>query len=377
MAGQSIALPEAKWRDVLELADRTQSTTLLTKADQAPAWFQDAVRDRIGKTRQRRVHLLETYRDATLALERQGIEFVLLKGFTHEADAGWTPGLRVQNDIDLLCPKADLARAEGALLASGFQFHAGSELSDNHGRPLLKPHSWSWRGDYFDPELPVSVELHHTIWSQGRDRIATPGVPHFWDRRERFEWGGCAFQDSDRLGIAALHLLRHVLRNNVRPAHAYELARMVELRAGDDAFWARWQRHPVELRQLEAIAMQFAATWFDGRLPSAVQADWDGLPVRVHRWFDQYAFAPVDNLSSPNKEVLWLHLALLTNWTDRWSVARRRLIPGKLPSAQQAAGGYSAHLLARGRYHAVALARMAWGSLRPSAARSTASHTSD
>ena len=377
MSGRDLVLSEERWRAVLDLADRTQATTTLTHVQNAPAWFRDAVADRARKTRERRGRLLRTYREATIALEHAGVEFVLLKGFTHEADAGWKQGMRVQNDIDLLCAASDLARAEAALLTAGFVFHPGSELSDNHGRPLLKPHNWTWRGDYFDPELPVCIELHHTIWSSTRDRIEIPGVNQFWDRRRPFELGGSTFQDADRLGIAALHLLRHILRNNVRPAQAHELAQMVALREGDDAFWLRWQQHPAELRALESIAMQFAVTWFRGRLPASPQEAWDDLSPQVHHWFEMHAFAPMENLTSPNKDVLWLHLALLENWRDRLAVARRRLLPSKLPGVGQATGAYSTHVFQRARYHAVALARVAWGTLRPSVTRSTASHTSD
>ncbi|MEP6963557.1 MAG: nucleotidyltransferase family protein, partial [Acidobacteriota bacterium] len=210
IAGRPVARDEAGWRELLVVADRTLSTPLLRDAPGLPAWFRDGVEQRIAKNVRRRARLIETYCDASDALRAAGIELVLLKGFTHEADAGWDPALRVQCDIDLLCEAATLPAAERALYAGGFQFHQGSELSDNHGLPLLKPHQWQWNGDYFDPDLPVSVELHHTLWDFERDRISTPGVEDFWNRREILtvtDMRVPAFQDADRLATAALHLL--------------------------------------------------------------------------------------------------------------------------------------------------------------------------
>ncbi len=355
---------DEEWRELLTIADRTLCTPLL---DGGPDWFRAEVAARIAKNRMRRAALAEAYTLAARALDEAGVEFVLIKGFTHETDADVDGALRSQGDIDLLCKAADIARGQEALQKQGFVFHGATELSDNHARPMLKPNTWQWQGDYFDPTQPVPIELHHTIWSVTRDRIATPGVDDFWGRRETR-----AFCDVDRLGVAALHLLRHVLRNNVRLGHAWELQRM--LRRKDDAFWERWQRlHPAPLRALEVLAFRFACEWFGGEMPLVPGQDWDAHSTRVKAWFESNALAPVENLTHPNKAALWLHLELLPKFADRWWVARRRLLPLRLPGQEQATGSYLGHLARRGRYHAVALAR----ALGASTARSKASHTSD
>ncbi len=366
---------------LLSFADRTLCTPLLRDAPELPAGFARDVEGRIQKVAQRRRALVETYRDAAAALERAGVEFVLIKGFTHEADAGVDPSLRAQADIDLLCQPHDIKHAQNALIESGFVFHRGDELSDNHGRPLVKPHAWKWQGDYFDPAQPVPVEVHHSIWSQQRDRIPTPGTDAFWERREWVDVAGSripVFCDVDRLAVAALHLLRHVLRNNLRPGHAWELERMLRLRAGDDAFWDRWRHlHPPRLRALQVLAFRFACLWFDGELHPTARSDWDSQPATVHAWFQRHAFSPVANLSNPNKDVLWLHLTLLPGFLDRCVVARRRLLPLRVPRSQEASGSYASHIARRGRYHAIGLARALWRAAAGATARSKASHTSD
>jgi hypothetical protein len=216
--------------------------------------------------------------------------------------------------------------------------------------PLLKPHTWQWRGDYFDPEMPIPIELHYSLWNEDREKIAAPGVEAFWDRR-MMENGVPALAPSDRLGFASLHLMRHVFRNNVRPAHAFELAQWAG--AADAELWAKWRReHSPALRDLEAAGFCLASAWF-GR-PSPVD-----LPERVRGWFDRYCMSPLENLVEPNKHSLWLQLALVQNPLDRLSVVQRRLMPLRVPRREEAAdGSYVQFLLSRVRYHAVALTRL-------------------
>lgn len=181
-----------------------------------------------------------------------------------------------------------------------------------------------------------------------------------------------ALQAQDRLCIAALHLLRHVLRNDVRPMHAWELVAMLAKRSED--FWTEWAMlHPPRLRALQAVAFRFATTWFGGELPPAARTDWNALPPSVHRWFETSAFSPLEDLTHPNKDVVWLHLALLPKLTDRVAVARRRFIPLRAPHPEQAAGSHLSHLAQRSLYHARALTGTAWRR----AARSKTSQTSD
>jgi hypothetical protein len=379
LLGAPVPGDDASWRRVLALADRTLCTPLLQGAPEVPSWFAQEIQKRIEKIGERRSKLVETYREAAGALDRAGIDFILIKGFTHEIDADVDPTLRAQGDIDLLCQPHEIDAAQNALRGGGFVFHPGSELSDNHGRPLLKPHAWQWREDYFDPTQPVPVEVHHSIWSERRDRIPTQGTGAFWGRRESMEVAGLrvpVYCDVDRLAIAALHVLRHVLRNNVRLGHAWELERMLRLRAEDRAFWERWRRlHPAPLRGLQALAFRFACQWFGEEMPRVPREDWNAQPAHVHAWFERSALSPIENLTRPNKDVLWLHMALLPRFADRWAVARRRMLPLRVPGSGELVGAsYPAHIAKRARYHALALARAIWTG---STARSKASHTSD
>jgi len=363
-------LSEDQQRSLLDLADRTHCTLYL------PGHLAG---DSVAKNAERRRQLWLAYDEAAAALSNCGIEFVLLKGFTHETDFGIDPACRYQSDLDFLCLPEDIARARTALQQAGYGEHGRAELSDNHARPLVKPFTWRWRGDYFDPDLPISIELHHTLWNRGRDRIQVPGVHHFWNRRTPITIEGRAIPalaETDRVAFAAVHVLRHILRNNASPAHTFELACALNPRAADEVFWQTWmQMHDPQFRALQAVAFQFANRWFGATLSPVAEREWRALPEPVQAWFGRYAFSPLVNLVEPNKDVLWLHLALLPRRTDRFAVGIRKLIPLHLPGAAERE---ERGVLARSRYHAVTLARaLLTGSRRRRAAASTASQTSD
>jgi hypothetical protein len=361
-------LSENQQRGFQELADRTHCTLYLTGDKTACPT--------LARNAERRRRLWLVYDEAAAALARSGVEFVLLKGFTHEVDFGIDPSRRYQSDLDFLCLPKDVPRARAALEQAGYRDHGPAELSDNHARPLVKPFTWQWRGDYFDPDLPISIELHHTLWSRGRDRIQIPDVQEFWNRRTvlRIEDRIIpALSEPDRIAFAALHVLRHILRNNASPAHVFELSCVLHRRADNNAFWETWTRtHNSQMRALQAIAFQFAHLWFGCALSPVAEQECRALPEPVHPWFRNHAFSPLVNLVEPNKDVLWLHMALLPRPIDRFAVAICKLVPMRLPRRSEREGRVS-----RARYHAVALARaLVTGSRRP-AAPSTASHTSD
>ncbi len=84
-------------------------------------------------------------------------------------------------------------------------------------------------------------------------------------------------------------------------------------------------------RQLQALAFRFAADWFQIEAPEIVQETWAQFPREVTNWFREYSFAPLENLISPNKEVLWLHREFVEGkWAQR-TLVLRGLLPAKVP----------------------------------------------
>jgi hypothetical protein len=331
--------------------------------------------ERWSKNATRRKRLQEAFLEIAAELTARGIPYVLLKGFTHETGFGLRYGTRLQSDLDFLVYPPDRRRATAVLQDLGYRPHGPANLSAEHDRPWVRPFTWTWKGDYFDPEIPIPVELHDSVWSPAGDRIQCPGLEEFWNRRASTTTSGMcvqAFAEVDRIAFAALHALRHILRNDARPAHVFELARLLETRVDHHDLWDQWvgAHHP-EVRQLQLIAFRFAEEWFGCRLPQVVAQECETLPSPVQSWLRSFAWSPVENLARPNKDVLWLHLALLKSRRDRWSVAASRLLPVKIPHEQ---------IPARFRYHASAFLPALRGGLLwrwRRTASSTISHTSD
>lgn len=371
-----------RWKELLSFADRTHITLQLHGNPHLPRRVEQQVEERWAKNAGRRRRLEECFLEIVSEFKSRGIPYVLLKGFTHETGFGLKHGSRVQSDLDFLVSPADRGLAAAALQDLGYRPHGAENLSAEHDRPWVRPFTWTWKGDYFDPEMPIPVELHDSAWSASGDRIQCPGLEEFWNRRGPLTTSGLcvqAFTEVDRVAFAALHALRHILRNDARPAHVFELARLLETRVDDRDLWNQWAgaHHPearklqADVRQLQVIAFRFAEEWFGCGLPQVVAQECEALPAPVTSWLGRFAWSPVENLTRANKDVLWLHLALLKSRRDRWHVASSRLLPLRVP--------YEA-FPTRLRYHASALlpalrAGVRWWWTRTTS--STISHTSD
>lgn len=391
-------LDEAGWKSLLGFADRNQCTLFLRGLPGLPAWFTGEIELRFDRNIRRRARVREEYQAVAGSLDRHGIPFVLLKSFTHEMGFGFDGACRVQYDLDLLCRPDQIAAARNVLVRDlRYDRHGGADLSELHERPLVKPNSWRWRGDYFDPEMPIPVELHARLWSEADEGIPAPGLDEFWNRRERLSLGATgplsdgrghldhtiaipSLSEPDRIALAAIHVLRHILHNDVRSSHVFELASFLRFRAAEDTLWRAWEtQHPEPLRLLQCVAFAFARDWFAAPFPPAVERQWQSAAKPVHAWFRAYARSPLRNLIQPNKDAVWLQWALIAGFGDRLKLLHRRLFPVRPPDPIEASNtSYGSHVLRRFRYHAGAFAPALWSGVRLWwTALSRASHTSD
>jgi hypothetical protein len=318
-------LPEPSGED-LAFADRTQLTPLLARFElKEPA--KSHVDGALARNTIRVARVSAAYTEIVGQFERAHVEHIVLKGFTHVPAFIDDIRLRVQYDLDLYVPNAQRGAARDALLALGYEPIDRTEgLAMDHLPTMVRKTGWRWRGDYFDPDLPVAVEVHFRFWDAPTERLRVEGLDDFWARRN-----GARLNPIDALGYAALHLTRHLLRGNVRAGHVWELGRFLDTHR-DAAFWREWQRqHSRSLRQIEAIAFLFAKSWFGCRLADEVEVEIGALPRAAHRWFELYGWSPIETLFHPNKDEVWLHLSLLDSGGDQWNVLRRRLVPASLP----------------------------------------------
>ena len=331
-------LGDREWRRALDYCDRAHLTLALRKAarDAMPGWVRERTDRNAAQNRQRLRGTREAFRAASQCLSAKGIEFLALKGITHCELFGTPAEERVQYDIDLFSPPESVRAAEAALGGLGYERIPRMEgFPTDHLPTLIRKTGWEWGGDYFDVGIPLSVELHFRFWNDALERLPAPGTEEFWSRREKLRVADvetAVLRLPDALAYAGLHFLRHVLRGDTIAFHAYEIAGFLDGRADDDRFWNEWSAlYSPSLLRLQAVAFRLVAEWFGCRIAPALEREMAALPGATQRWFAGFATAPVASEFNCNKNELWLHLSLIEARGDRWSVARRRLLPGNLP----------------------------------------------
>jgi hypothetical protein len=109
-------------------------------------------------------------------LETRRIEYLLLKGFSNEAEYTADPYLRMSFDIDLFAPPESIQPARGAICSLGYEEVKGTEqLPTDHTSPLIRKTGWRWTGNLFDPGNPGCVDLHFQFWDPATELFEAPG----------------------------------------------------------------------------------------------------------------------------------------------------------------------------------------------------------
>lgn len=340
---QTVALSDGQWHTALDFCDRSHLTLFLRDAarDQMPDWVRERT-DRNAEANRARMSTAEDlYRTLHSSLTQRGAGFLAMKGLAQcPAFIGHAES-RVQYDIDLFIPTPHLDTARDAILALGYvSFLEMEHFPTDHLPPLIRKTGWEWRGDYFDTEIPLSIELHFRFWHADLERLPLADPDHFWDRRVSRRLAGVPFDvlaPQDALGYSCLHVMKHVLRGSGKPFHLFELACFLHTHAADDEFWTPWQSlHSPEFRRIQAVAFRLAATWFGCDLAPAAHDAIAQLPRATTSWFDKSRPAPPASPFDTSKDELGLHLSLLDDRRDAYAILRRRIFPTRLPAAVDA-----------------------------------------
>lgn len=380
-------LSEPQWKKALAFCDRTQLTLplALKRSEHLPDWVNTRLEANLTANAERWSRLKSTYTECAAAFEAAGLDFIVLKGFSQCPLFVEEPVCRVQYDLDLFFRWEHVLAAQDIALSLGYESLEGYDRSPiDHLPAMIRKTGWEWCGDYFDIDIPVSLELHFQFWSDQVERFGPEGLEEFWKRRCTRQLDGLQFtalHAVDALGYSCLHILRHLLRGGLRLSHVYELAWFLNHKCGDEPFWREWHElHSESLRRLESIAFALAHRWFDCVLPAAVRESIECLPPDVKRWLEIYGDSPLVGLFRPNKDDVWLHWSLVGSLGQRITVLRRRLLPERLPghvAAVHLPEGewtwqirlrqswlYLCFVISRTAYHLLALVPTAWGAAR-------------
>jgi len=295
-----------------------------------PEWVQKRLAGNLQNNAIRHDRTLVAYQEVARVLRSRSVEFMVLKGFSQWPHYCDDLRNRPQYDLDLYCPPEAIEPALEAIQSLGYEpFGRKAKTATDHLPPLIRMTGWRPNGDYYDTEMPLTIELHFRFWDEENERFGVDNADGFWERRVRREIRGLAvptLNGYDGLSYTTWHLVRHVVRGDVRAYHVYELARFLQRTADDDLFWHDW-RERKSSTLVEAIAFRLAIDWFDCPAHPIVQELCQALSASVRRWFDLFAFSPLKALEHPNKDELFLHWCLVKGWPARLQVAKQRLLP--------------------------------------------------
>src|SRR5215469_818000 len=326
-------LSDKKWVSLLEFCDIAHLTLSLAQLPMTgfPRWVVERLQTNLADNALRFEQLKKTYREAADALDRAGVEYIVIKGFTQAPDYVKDPRLRLQSDIDLCCPQQHIPAAQTALQAIGYvPDDTADSTNADHVRTMVRLGDCQWRGNFYDPQMPFGIELHFCLWNERISRVHIPEVESFWERRTEREVAGLSFpclSPIDHLGYLALHLLRNLFLRDWIVHHVYELAVFLHSRADDGSFWRNWsETHSSSLRSKEAIAFYHARAWFACRIHPEVEHVIAALPARQSEWLQRFSNSALENMFRENKDALWLQISLLSSNQDRRRVLRRTLI---------------------------------------------------
>lgn len=326
-----------EWHSLLEFCSLSNLTLPLAQLpmEGLPWWVVDRLRTNLADNALRFERIKAIYAEAAEALDRAGVDHIVIKGFTQAPDYVADPRLRSQSDLDIYCPPEMMQTARAALQAIGYVTEDKTDITNaDHGHALVRLGDWQWKGNPFDPEMPIGIELHFCLWNERISRLSIPDVESFWQRRTERQIAGLSFRclnPIDHLGHLTLHILRNLFLREWIVHHVRELAVFLHSHADDDAFWQSWSEfHPPSLRALEAIAFYYARAWFGCRLHPHVEREISDLPAAQLSWLQRFSGSALEVMFRQNKDSLWLHLELLSSSREKRNILRRTLIPPRI-----------------------------------------------
>ena len=335
---QILKLDHPGWNEILSFCDLMHLTLPLGRAcgDSLPSRVRARIETNFADNSLHFERAKATYMELAAALHDSAIEHLVFKGFAQYPGYVDDPRLRMQSDVDLFCPQESIFKARDILLGLGYEPDYGlAHLPSDHIAPMARKSDWLWKGNFFDPAMPVGVELHFRFWDNTSTCFSPSGLDQFWSRRVGKQIGDLRFlalHPVDNLGYISLHMLRNLLRGEWTIQYVYEIARFLHANACNDSFWQGWlDLHDESLRSLQAISFRLAQEWFTCSLSDTAQEAVNKLTPSIQQWFVKFSWSPLAGIFDKNKDFVWLHMALLESRRDQAAVLRRTLLPGRIP----------------------------------------------
>ncbi len=329
-----LQLERRDWEKLLDFCDLAHLALALGQvvSPDLPSWVLRRLEKNTADNALRYQRALATYVEAAEALRQSGTPHLVLKGFSQAPDYVKHPRLRMQCDLDFYCPKSYIPQAQKSLETLGYTPDSGIDFQRaDHTPTLSRKTSWKWNGNMYDPEMPLSIELHFCLWNQHISLVAMCEVEDFWKRREDRKLDQITFpalHPVDQLGYFALHILRGTFWGDWVVHHVHELAVFLTHHANNDGFWTEWERtHSPRLRSLQAIAFWLAEAWFSCDLHKQARMQIDSLPPLHKEWLQQLGGSPLEAMFYRNKDGRLLQFLIADSWATRKTVLQGTIVP--------------------------------------------------
>jgi len=142
-----------------------------------PDWVRSRIDGNLTANAERWRRTKVAFKEIALAFAERQIEFLALKGFTHYPRFAADPRNRTQGDLDLLVTEDQVTRAfEAARSLDYVPIQESVPRPIDHLPMMVRQTGWRWRGDFYDVDNPVSLELHFRLWDSGTEMFDPPGL---------------------------------------------------------------------------------------------------------------------------------------------------------------------------------------------------------
>jgi len=333
------SLNTTEWEELLSFSDLAHLTLLLSElsSDVLPSWAMSRIQTNVRDNTKRIERIKDAYREIALALDKEQVDYLLIKGFTQYPEFVKKTNLRMQSDFDIYIPQEGIFRGRDALLGLGYKERdLPPNVPVDHLPTLVRKGSWQWNGNHFDPEMPPSVEIHFCLWNEEAARFAVKECDDFWGRRVRRSVDGLDFtalHPADHIAFLSFHILRGLLRTDWVIHHVYELAYFLHTHVEDRSLWTSWrQLHSESTRDLQAISFALAKTWFNCDVGVEAEEQISKLSPAVQQWLLRFSDSPFEWMFTPNHDSVWLHMSLVESFNLKIGIVRAALLPNRIPS---------------------------------------------
>lgn len=303
-----------------------------------PSRIATELRVNLGENRVRTADLFGEFVSMNVELQRSGILYANLKGFTLAPVACPDPALRYQHDLDFLVARRDAERCRQTLMRHGYvqtavsgdswEFHAGgAEVCDMR--------------DLYRVRAQRSAEIHLVPEAEEESPDAR------LSRLQLQVWNGFEFpalSESDKLLAQAMHIFQHFQSEWTRTAWLLEYATAIRADGDNVSLWRDVEATLGAMPQIRTgvgIASLVTGRSFPLTLPDELVRTVQTVPPQARLWACRYERELVFT-EHPGSKLYLLLMDVLFDGNPEWPRRRRRrLWPRRMPPKKIVAKGES------------------------------------